>query len=60
MQTIVKAKLEAMLDSWLETVCESDECPTGYIHDSLVSEMAAAAEAVYDASMNGQLFAKTA
>lgn len=58
MKISLLATLEAAITEWLTAAAESDDWPDAYVSDSLSTEMATAAAAVFDASANGQRFAK--
>ena len=57
MKTVLKAGLEAAIEKWLEECSENELIAQYYgiyIHDSLATEMASAAEAVFDCLVNFQ------
>jgi len=54
MRTILLAALEKKIRDWMDEECEGEYWPDLYVHDNLATQMAAAAEAVFDASFDGQ------
>lgn len=60
MNIILKGRLIQKIEEWMNENCESDEWEETdhYVHTTLKNEMGNAAESVYDATVNYQIWAK--
>lgn len=54
----LKAKLQLAIYKVINDNCDTVDYWDGYIHDEIYDQMTNAAEAVFDASMMGQKYAK--
>jgi len=54
MDTKLRSLLEDAIENWIESICEDHYVPGCYYSPTLKTEMARAAEAVFDASFSGQ------
>ena len=58
MKTKQLHELERAITKWMEKECDDSDWPDVYAPDGLISNMAKAAAAVFDANAEGQIFAK--